>query len=128
MPIARERVRRIAPPGTKWCPRCQHFHPKSDFSSGFCGPGACDCAKKYHTEWTRTDRKKRTLAMLTETVAAYGGKCTNCGETDPQVLVVVPRGGKGVRALMYRLRKEGYPPGFSLLCRNCEARLGGRSE
>src|ERR1051326_154650 len=68
------------------------------------------------------ERKKRVLA-------AYGGKCTCCGETEPKFLTidhVKGHGNEHRRALglrgyrFYRwLEKEGWPPGYTVLCFNC---------
>lgn len=69
------------------------------------------------------DRRARVLA-------AYGGKCQCCGETEPAFLVIdhVEGGGNAHRRAenfggspgYYRwLEKNSYPTGFQALCQNC---------
>lgn len=62
---------------------------------------------------------------------AYGGfKCACCGETEPMFLTIdhinndgaAHRkivGGKGGSSFFQWLRRNGYPQGFQVLCRNC---------
>jgi hypothetical protein len=71
-----------------------------------------------------------------EVVAAYGGKCACCGEAEPRFLSIdhvnndgadhrrslgagTGNGkGGGSRTLVW-LRQNSYPPGFQVLCMNC---------
>lgn len=75
---------------------------------------------------------KRRYASLREgALAAYGYRCTCCGETHPAFLVIdhVRGGGRAhLRSMgkgagpfiFYRwLRKNQYPPEFQILCHNC---------
>lgn len=87
-------------------------------------------------EYSQRQRQK----LLEETVAAYGGKCRCCGESNPLFLTIdhVENDGAAERAGMgdgpttkskkgragvnfYRfLKKSGYPRGrYQLLCFNC---------
>lgn len=87
-------------------------------------------------EWQLANRKRRNETVLRslnrlreEVRAAYGGRCSCCGETEPIFLGIdhVNGGGGRDRAenklfgiAMYRfLRNRGYPPEFRLLCHNC---------
>ena len=63
-----------------------------------------------------------------EVIAAYGGKCQCCGETEPAFLTIDHVNDDGAshrkaigRARVYHwLKKHGYPKdGFQLLCFNC---------
>lgn len=66
-----------------------------------------------------------------EVLAAYGGVCACCGETRIEFLAidhingVKPPGLPRVGLPLYtRLRALGYPPGFRVLCHNCNVSLG----
>lgn len=75
----------------------------------------------------RARESRKTLRI--ETLAAYGGKCTCCGERREQFLTVDhvvpfsqgggPRNRRGGPSLYRWLKKEGFPEGFRLLCMNC---------
>ena len=63
-----------------------------------------------------------------EALAAYGGTCTCCGETEITFLTIdhVENDGAAHRrqprvdhAIGIWLRRNGYPPGFQVLCWNC---------
>jgi len=67
--------------------------------------------------------------LRTELIAAYGGKCACCGEAEPAFLQLdhvngggnkerLMSGGKG-GGVLRRLRREGFPPGYQVLCANC---------
>lgn len=69
-----------------------------------------------------SDRKDRRAA-----IAAYGGKCACCDEDYPEFLDIDHPNGdgaahrrhlKGISIVMW-LRQHGYPPGFRILCSNC---------
>ena len=81
--------------------------------------------------------RKRNISKISnaklkiETFEAYGGvKCNCCGETTIEFLDLdhINGGGnierrlherRGGCAFYRRLRKRGYPPGFQVLCANC---------
>lgn len=76
--------------------------------------------------YTRRDR----LAAL----AAYGGVCACCGETDERFLCFdhVNGGGERMRREVHGqgrqfygwLKRNGYPDGFRVLCHNCNYAFG----
>ena len=80
-----------------------------------------------------SDKTRRLMATLREQVfAAYGGQvCSCCGETEPMFLSIdhVDNDGAEMRrnraygrsgtAFYQWLRKKGFPPGFQVLCFNC---------
>jgi hypothetical protein len=93
---------------------------------------------EYNREWYLAHREeqivymRRQRAMLRdETFAAYGGYiCTCCGETNKYFLSLdhVNGGGNEHRrsikrksgvGFQYWLKKNGFPPGFQVLCYNC---------
>ena len=76
-------------------------------------------------------KQEQNRRVKTETLSHYGRKCTCCGETEPLFLAIDHIDGVGNkhrRSLGWRrtghnfyrwLKKEGYPPGFQVLCHNC---------
>ncbi len=114
------RAKRIAPVGYKYCPKCHHLRNLKDFAGGYCSSCQSEYGKTYRQD---------TLPILIDNIRqeayeAYGGAvCCRCGTTDPLVLTIFPRGGKGERALLYQLRKNHWPKGYKVTCRNCEVYL-----
>src|ERR1035437_3301704 len=84
-----------------------------------------------------TQLKYQHLRLRIQAFEAYGGcKCASCGETEPEFLTldnvnldggtqrreVSPTGknwGWGGHHLYRPLRRRGWPPGFQVLCMNC---------
>jgi hypothetical protein len=85
-------------------------------------------------EACREARRKEYAKLRAEVLAAYGGKCTCCGESHPNFLAIDHVNGGGNRHrkeigggghVMWRwLRKSGYPEGFQILCHNCNQAKG----
>lgn len=86
--------------------------------------------------WTQKARVKlsakqllRSRALRAEMLAAYGGRCTCCGESEPRFLTLehTRHDGRQHRATrggsdgIYRdLKQRGWPKdGYTLLCWNC---------
>lgn len=76
----------------------------------------------------RNEKTKNKLRQ--EVVDAYGGMCACCGEDDRRFLAIdhINRDGAEHRKAIGRpggipfyhwLRKNDYPPGFQVLCHNC---------
>lgn len=116
--MPRRRVRYLKPVGQHLCPVCQEWKPESEFNGGYCK----DCYRKYHQDWSKLKRSDRIREARKAAVDAYGGKCSECDETDPEVMGVYPTHGKGQRDILEYLRARNYPPGHHLLCANCRAR------
>ncbi len=64
-------------------------------------------------------------------IAAYGGCCTCCGETQPEFLAIdhIDGGGGQHRktiggGIVAYLIKNKFPDGFRVLCHNCNMALG----
>lgn len=85
--------------------------------------------------WVESERargrdKQRRLRL--EVLAAYGGSCACCGEATYEWLTIDHVAGNGAdhrreigRSAIYRwLKKQGYPPGFQVLCWNCNCARG----
>lgn len=134
------------------CTRCGEDKPESDFlRDNRTGKPRRPC-KVCHYEitaaWRARNRERwakavqdnaqrREQRMRDEMIAAYGGKCAQCGEADPDVLELDHVSGNGAqhreqvagarnRSIKYWLRANNYPPGFQLLCANCHRRKSRR--
>lgn len=68
-----------------------------------------------------------------EMIAAYGGKCSCCGETRYEFLTLEHKNGGGYQdrrtssgiSILRRLRDQGWPKdGYTILCWNCNASKG----
>lgn len=88
----------LAPEGTKWCPKCQQFIPKSSFypRSGRSGlrPYCVNCEKQdvtkhrkanpqYFKDYDLHRRFKITHKQKGEMLVAQGGVCAICGTKEP---------------------------------------------
>lgn len=81
-----------------------------------------ECARKFTAYITTRLAKLKRSAL-----DAYGGPtCACCGESEIEFLTIDHVNGGGnkhrreVRYSMYEwLKKKGYPPGFRVLCMNC---------
>jgi hypothetical protein len=78
-----------------------------------------------------TTTKKVASRIRTQVLEAYGNKCTCCGETEPIFLTidhingVEPGSGARAGLPLYRyLVKNNFPPGFQILCYNCNCSKG----
>jgi len=81
-----------------------------------------DCTVRYN--------KQRRTALRMEALSAYGGKCVNCGEDFPEILVIDHINGGGTRErkkigggpnFFFFLKQKQYPSGYQVLCYNCNA-------
>ena len=125
---------------TKICSKCGVEKPHADFDpirtrntfASLCKV----CTSKYQQErYSSNPEPYRIRARIhgsvvkLETLAAYGGKCTCCGETEPVFLAIDHRNGGGGRhrkeigksgGQFYQwLRQHGYPDEYQVLCHNC---------
>lgn len=87
----------------------------------------CDSCRQKFNAYTN----KNNLELKLETFRAYGGLlCVCCGESEPCFLSLDhinddgakdrrQRGYPGGDTLYRNLRKEGWPPGYQVLCHNC---------
>ncbi len=79
-------------------------------------------------------RNRHNIVRL-ECIMAYGGVCACCGEEHPEFLQIDHMGNDGhieradartnglPQSIYRRLKKQGYPPGFQVLCANCNMAL-----
>jgi 5-methylcytosine-specific restriction endonuclease McrA len=108
------------------CTRCSRtlpiteFHKRTDRKKSI--QSACrDCTNRATAVWRLKVRK--------ETVAAYGGQCQCCGETELDFLSIDHINGGGTRErrgtklggvnFYSQLRKQGWPSDYRILCHNC---------
>jgi hypothetical protein len=69
--------------------------------------------------------------MREETLAHYGGRCACCGEGAYEFLAIDHEAGGGnvhrkankIFSLHRWLKRNGFPPGFRVLCHNCNQAL-----
>jgi len=128
---------KLTPHKTKYvsmCEECRIKHrlatqerTKRGLCRTCCKPNSSSCAT---CEACRTRAREKYQQIKAEVFAAYGGfLCSCCGETEPVFLAIdhidgggnaARRRGEGVGAPFYqRLRRLGFPPGFGVLCHNC---------
>jgi hypothetical protein len=111
------------PPLTKPCAQCGAAFVGSMDQRRYCSMECGDAALK-----VKRDEARKSLRLAA--LQAYGGSepaCTCCGETTPQFLAldhINGGGGKQRKELggggyWTWLRRNGYPPGFQILCHNC---------
>jgi len=113
---------------TPTCKTCQQEKPRSEFyqrKDGRLQSGHCkQCTIKKMVEKERQDRFK--------TINHYGGKCACCGETSIEFLSIdhIDGGGnqhrkkENIKNMAKWLKKNNYPTGFRILCRNCNFSYG----
>jgi hypothetical protein len=84
--------------------------------------------KKLGAEYHRAVAKKSREKLRRDVIAAYGGKCSCCGEDEFVFLAVdhIDGGGNqhrkelgGNQRFYAWLRRNEYPSGFQVLCWNC---------
>lgn len=133
------------PPGTKWCPQCESFHPLDSFYGpserkyDWCVPCvAKDRRRRYETnaeamkQYSKVATKRRNVELRLKALTAYGLKCRCCGEAEIKFLVIdhINGGGSAHRKSLgissgggstfyLWLEKNNYPRGFRTLCHNC---------
>lgn len=92
------------------------------------GRTKCETCAKRSVELNKKYLEKTRLRVIT----GYGGRCVQCGETDPEVLVIVKSWpdafirGKYLTAYYFykMLIEHNFPPDYSLQCVSCRARNG----
>ncbi len=90
-----------------------------------------------YLESSRNYQRKRTIRLKREVIVGYGGKCACCGESKQEFLCIDHIDGKipkedfytdGTRLggvhLYYRLKRNGFPKGYQILCWNCNGAIG----
>lgn len=128
------------------CWRCREEKPLVEFGRDASRAGregrasrCATCRTAYLAEWRDRNRDKEAAygraAYERERAAlhaAYGGRCACCGEDEPAFLTLEHKGGivppehrepsgrrMGATATYRKVREEGYPDKYELLCWNC---------
>jgi len=70
---------------------------------------------KTNGENQRNFQRRRKL----EAIAHYGGECSECGESNPDLLLFVGDRSGAVGQIYNWLKKSGWPKKFKLLCYFC---------
>lgn len=110
----------------------QHYYAVRD------DPGRKERVRKIARAWYLRDRDRinatrteKTRAQRQRCLDAYGGRCACCGESRYEFLAIdhVNGGGCKHRAdvgnkICRWLVKNNFPPGFQVLCHNCNQALG----
>lgn len=135
---------------TKLCTKCGVIKPTSEFyrrtqvKCGYqshCKECVCKWRKNVYYKIPEVQKackdasNKSYAKARAELIAAYGGACCCCGETEPKFLSVEHVNGDGAahrkvigeggKTLCNFLRRNGYPKdGYSLLCYNCNCAKG----
>jgi hypothetical protein len=137
-PLSDFHVRRRSPDGLcRLCKECESKRRKERYSS------SSDDGKKDSQTWRAQNRDKVLRVNLDykrrlrlEAISHYSlGKniCSCCGEKEMEFLTIdhTHGGGNAHRRTIGRgtpiglwLKKNGYPPGFSILCYNCNCAKG----
>jgi len=124
------------------CSRCGQAKPRAGPDKTWCR----DCRNAYQRERhavspevrasERRSSRLKQHRLRWQALQAYGGRCACCGEDRPEFLAIdhIDGGGIAHRKALYKdsgsgimtwwLRKQGYPPGFRILCHNCNQALG----
>ena len=132
------RVRRYPDGREKWCRVCNAAYDRTRLR----GPNVRARQRETHRRWYVRHRE-RVLAqtkalnerLRTEVLTAYGARCTCCGETTREFLLVdhVSGGGRQHRltttgqgrSFYLWLKRQGFPTDlFRLPCHNCNIARG----
>lgn len=137
---------------SSWCKSCCSKKARNERrlykSQGLChcgkspepGRKTCrDCREWYESRLQgkaehREHLRKYHLELKIAALNAYGGcRCTCCGEEHIEFLTIDHSNGDGAKhrreqgtssTLYSWLKKHGYPPGFGVLCMNCNCARG----
>lgn len=134
--------------GTVLCTRCQRLLPVAEFytdsrCSGGLSPWCKRCISEYGVTWRTANKdavaargKDRRFGYRLSALVYYGGdppSCACCNESRLEFLALDHIGGggrqerlrvgSGERFFRY-LQKTNYPPGYRVLCHNCNQAMG----
>ena len=101
------------------------------------------CRNIRNVAWKKTNRgrvnegkRNRTQVLRREAIAAYGGICVCCGESEPDFLALDHingggrqhrrKAGNGGQGFLLWLKRNDYPDELRVLCHNCNMACGMR--
>ena len=119
--------------GIRRCNRCRLVKPLAAFFrqgrtyKSLCKPCDQTRAKTDYAALNRAARHRRWLILRAQVFWHYGTVCACCSEPETDFLTIDHIEGDGAEhrrqigesSLYHWLRKNGFPPGFQTLCRNC---------
>jgi len=126
----------------KLCRSCELRKPISEFYRQSKLPEGrrhiCkSCANDLVTDWVKTHKEERRIItamyrerLRNEVLDAYGSHCACCGETKRHFLTIDHINNDGaehrrkVGHTYSWLKKNNFPPGFQVLCYNCNCSKG----
>lgn len=113
---------RIAPPGTKYCPRCERFKQTHEFGAG---SAYCTlCTRSYWKKWNEGRYEEELKSLRESALEYYGHRCGFCGEQDDRVLTIYPFDkGVGLYRTLKALEAQGWSPDYKMVCLNCREKL-----
>jgi hypothetical protein len=105
---------------------------------GYCPHDGCRTLPEYEhlqgRERVLVQQKAYRLRIRLEALKEYGGACACCGETRHEFLAIDHIEGGGVqhrkalgsqgKRFHHYLKTQGYPPGYRVLCHNCNTSFG----
>ena len=130
------------------CTKCGHYKLRKEFmprptAAGGMNPQCRECISAYKKEYnclnpsvarqSRERQRRRRLEVLSKYCTDGVLKCACCGETEPHFLGldhIEGGGGKerrcrgGSTGLLGYLKRNGFPPGYQVLCHNCNLAKG----
>lgn len=85
-----------------------------------------------HKEEVKDYERNRRRKHREDVINYYGGKCVCCGESQHEFLAVDHINGGGLKHrreenfqnIVEWILKNNYPPGFRILCHNCNMAIG----
>ncbi len=120
------------------CPRCDEpFSHATSQKRVFCST-QCQYGPSKTKEQIAEYRRKWNAQLSADVRGAYGDECTCCGEDEPKFLLIDHIDGTGAARrrsgidsgfhFHLWLRREGFPPGFQILCHNCNQAKGSHGQ
>jgi hypothetical protein len=140
---SRCKIRRVVKIGDRgprgvWCILCIREYDR-ERAAAF-SPEVKEQRRRYHAQWRkdnkprlRANAKARYMRLRVEVIRRYGGKCRCCGESRFQFLAIdhIHGGGRkhrkeigGPLHMAAWLVRNRFPPGFRVLCHNCNMAIG----
>ena len=106
-----------------WCKVCHNALSKKSRSKN-------NKYRKRQAEWFKVNKKKLALRrfwLKAKVISNYGTKCVCCGEDNIHFLCIDHINNDGAKhrkmlggsSILLWLKKNNYPPGFQILCYNC---------